>query len=134
MVISRTGARVKRFLMSGKMNTLAGLHRAIKAFLMTRVRNGSRKAEDTITSPVCAKHGIINISDDSAYSYSNSILKFAEGMRVLVQQTFFRAGGGNIVNYLALVLTKLKTEKARKRARSGEDYFNTKLPVSCIKN
>ncbi len=55
-------------------------------------------------------------------------------MRVLVQQTFFRAGGGNIVNYLALVLTKLKTEQAKKRARSSEDYFNTKLPVSCIEN
>ena len=71
--------------------------------------------------------------DFKRFRYSNSVLNYAESMRVLVQQTFFRAGGGNIVNYLALVLTKLKTEKARKRARSGEDYFNTKLPVSCIK-
>ncbi len=102
--------------------------------LMPIVRNGRLNAAESITSPVRGKFGIIDISDDSAYQNSGSVLNCAEGIHILVQNTFLKSGGGNIVKYLALVMTKLKTEQARKWVRNGEDYFVTKLPVSCIEN
>ena len=132
-MVNRSGARIKRFVMSGRMSSLAHLHRGVATFIQSRKKNTGKSIEDTLAAGVTDRYGVLDISEDNSFMYSGRTLGFNE-FRLFVQSSFFKGNGGHFVQYRALVLTKRKTEQARKRSRNGEDYFMMKLPVSCIDN
>ncbi len=115
------------------MSSLAHLHRGVATFIQSRKKNTGKSIEDTLAAGVTDRYGVLDISEDNSFMYSGRTLGFNE-FRLFVQSSFFKGNGGHFVQYRALVLTKRKTEQARKRSRNGEDYFMMKLPVSCIDN
>ena len=127
--MNRSGARIKRFVMSGKMTSLAHLHRGVATFIQSRKKNTGKSIEDTLTAGVPDRYGVLNISEDNSFMYAGGTLGFNE-FRLFVQSSFFKGNGGHFVQYRTLVITKRKTEHARKRSRNGEDYFKMKLPPS----
>ncbi len=132
-VVNRSGAGIKRFVMSGKMTSLAHLHRGVATFIQSKKKNMGKSIEDILAAGVADRYGVLDISEDNSFMYSGRTLGFNE-FRLFVQSSFFKGNGGHFVQYRALVITKRKTEQARKRSRNGEDYFMMKLPVSCIDN
>ncbi len=152
-VVNRSGARIKRFVMSRKMTSLAHLHRGVATFIQSRKKNRGKSIEDTLAAGLTDRYGVMDISEDNPYMYSGRMLGFNK-FRLFVQTSFFKVtisfrlslacttticflfqgNGGHFVQYRALFITKRKTEQARKRSRTSEDYFMMKLPVSCIDN
>ncbi len=104
-------------------------------FIQSRKKNTGKSIKDTLTAGVPDRYGVLNISEDNSFMYAGGTLGFNE-FRLFVQSSFFKGNGGHFVQYRTLVITKRKTEHARKRSRNGEDYFMMKLPdpVSCIDN
>ncbi len=88
-VVNRSGARIKRFLMSRKMTSLAHLHRGVATFIQSRKKNTGKSIEDTLAAGLTDRYGVMDILEDNSFMYSGRMLGFNE-FRLFVQLSFFK--------------------------------------------
>ncbi len=88
-MVDRSGACIKRFVMSGKMSSLAHLHRGVSTFIQSRKKNTGKSIEDTLTAGLTDRYGVLDISEDNSVMYSETTLGFNE-FRLFVLSSFFK--------------------------------------------
>jgi hypothetical protein len=109
---------MKPFNFSGNLKTLPELH---KALMTIKASERMEKLKDVREIIKMKKDcfGCYDISRFGKRRYTSKVISFAD-YRIFVKDTHHKNVGGTINTYLALVLTKMKSEKCLKSARPTE--------------
>lgn len=130
-IVKRDGSKAKPFNFSGRLATLPELHKAMKTLQMSR-REGKFLSPKAALSLRPDKHGIVDVAKEMEEMYTNKYASFSE-FRSFVRWAAYKNISNQFSSYLALTITKRKSERALKSARSSATpYFTLQIPVRCL--
>ncbi len=88
-MVIRSGARIKRFVMSRKMTSLPHLHSGVASFIQSRKKNKGKCIKDTLSAAVTDCYSVMDIFEDKSWMYSGKTLGIND-LRLFIQSTFFK--------------------------------------------
>ena len=123
------GKEKKRFNFSGKLSSLAELHRALvyvqrsSKMLPMVTKEEARVLEKD-------QFGIIDITQACEPQYSNRIFAFSS-FRAFITDVTYKSPAGHLVTYKGLILTKKKTDKSKSKDPT-KAFFSLNIPARRI--
>ena len=88
-MVIRSGAHIKRFVMSGKMTSVPHLHSGVASFIQNRKKNKGKCIKDTLSAAVTDCYSVMDIFEDNSWMFSGKTLGIND-LRLIIQSTFFK--------------------------------------------
>ena len=123
------GKEKKRFNFSGKLSSLAELHRAL-VYVQRSSKMLPMVTKEEARGLEKDQFGIIDITQACEPQYSNRIFAFSS-FRAFITDVTYKSPAGHLVTYKGLILTKKKSDKSKSKDPT-KAFFSLNVPARRI--
>jgi hypothetical protein len=130
--VKADGKKAKPFNFSGSLKTLPEFHRGLKKIDETAKTRVLPTVQEVLNLSK-DEFGCVDLSPYAETAYTSSVFQFGP-FCVYVDDPTYKLQTGDLTQYRAVVITKLKSDTARKTARATDNpFFTFYVPVRLLK-